>query len=181
MKKISLLLIISVLVLSIYSCKSEEEAKEDAAEEFAEELVEGLLESASDAGVNIDIDEDGETAEMTIEGEDGTVVKFSSEGNEIPDNFPEDVHLVKGEVESVGTVQAAEGEMITVVLNPKDSFNDVVNEIKKEMKSNGWKSSMNMNVDGEAMMMYAKGDNTVTVTVSGKDKLQAAYMVTVAK
>jgi len=182
MKKISLLLIFSTLLLFVFSCKSDEKAKEEAAEEMAEEFVENLLESASDAGVDIDINGDGETAELTIEGEDGTVVKFSNEGNEIPENFPDDVHLIKGEVESVGLVGSDEGEMITVIINPKDSFDDVVKEIKKEMESNGWKSTMNMNVDGEAMLMYMKGDNSATITVSGKEeKLQAAYMVTVAK
>jgi len=170
-----------LLSFFIFSCKSEE-AKEEAAEEIAEEFVEGLLENASNGGVDIEINEDGETAELTIEGEDGTVIKVTNDGNEIPENFPKDVHLVKGDIESAGTMGSDEGEVITVVILPKDSFKDVVAEIKKEMEANGWKSAMNMNMGGEAMFMYSKGENSATITVNGKnDKVEAAYMVTVVK
>jgi hypothetical protein len=186
MKKTNLLVILSLLLLFVYSCKSEEEAKketsEEFAEEFAEEFTENLIESVSDAGIEIDINEDGETAEISIEGEDGTVFKVSNEGKDIPENFPKDVYLVKGDIESVGTMGAAEGEMISVVINPKASYDDVIAKIKKEMKSNGWTNSMSMNVDGEAMLMYAKGNNSATITVNGKeDPIQVAYLVTALK
>lgn len=177
MKRISLLLIFSTLIFFVFSCKSDEKAREEA----AEDIVEGLLENASGGNVDIDVDEKEGTAEMTIEGEDGTKIKVSSGGKEIPENFPNDIFLVKGEIESAGTMASDEGELITVVINPENSFDDVTSEIKKEMKAKGWTSSMNMNMNGEAMMMYAKGDNSVTITVSGEDKIQAAYLATVAK
>ena len=181
MKKISVFALVSLLALFIFSCGSEK-AKEEAAEEAAEEFVEGLLEKASGENINIDINEDGETAEMTIEGADGEKITIKNEGTEIPENFPDDVYLVKGEIESVGSMASGEGEIITVVINPKDGFNDVVAKIKKEMKENGWTSTMNMNMGKDAMLMYTKGENSVTITVNGKDdKVEAAYIVTTAK
>ena len=177
MKKLCVFVLASLFTMLIVSCGSEK-TKEEAAEEFAE----SLLENASGGNVDIDINEDGETSEMTIEGEDGQKITIKSEGNEIPENFPKDIYLVKGEIESSGSMSSGEGEIITVVINPKDGFKDVVAKIKKEMKANGWTSSMNMNMESEAVQMYTKGKNSATITVNGKnDKVEAAYMVTVSK
>ena len=176
MKNLSYLLFSLLFVMIISSCSSEE-AKEEAAEEF----VENLLDKASDK-VDIDINEEDGVAELTIGGEDGEKLTIKNEGTEIPDNFPEDVYIVKGEIESVGSMASGEGELITIMIYPEDGFDDVVKKIKKEMKATGWTSNMNMNMGGEAMLMYTKGENSATITVNGKDKkVEAAYMVTVAK
>lgn len=175
MKKLSVFVLASLFIIGIASCGSEK-----TEEEIAEKLAENLLENATGGNIDIDINEDGETAEFTIEGEDGEKITIKSEGTEIPGNFPSDVYLVKGEIETVGSMASGEGEMITVVINPKDGFNDVVTKIKKEMKANGWTSTMNMNMGGEAMLMYTKGENSATITVTTNDnKVEAAYMVTV--
>lgn len=180
MKKISLFILASLFTVLFISCGNEK-AEEEAAEEMAENLVEGLFEKATGGGIDIDINEDGEEVEMTIGGEDGASITIKDGGKEIPENFPEDVYIVKGEIESAGSVNSGEGNLITVVIYPEDSFKDVVTNIKKEMKTNGWTSAMNMNMGGEAMQMYTKDKNSATITINGKDdKVEVAYLVTVS-
>ena len=177
MKKISVI-ILAGLFLFMMSCNSDEKA----AEEAAESLIEGLFENATGGEINIDVNDDGETVEMTLGGEDGIEISINDEGTDIPENFPEDVYLIKGEVESAVGMNSGEGEIITIVLHPDGKFKAVVSEITKEMKSNGWTSAMNMNMGGEAMQMYTKGENNATITINGKEeKVEVAYIVTVAK
>lgn len=177
MKRIPYFIIASLIVLFTAACSSEK-AKEEAAEEAAEELVENLLEKASE-GVDIDIDEDNSS--ITIEGADGTEVSINA-GKELPANFPDDVYLVKGEIESTLKTESDQGDSFTVAIIPEKSFKEIVAEIKKEMISKGWTSTMNMNMGTEAMQMYMKGENSVTVTISNEDgKTLAGYMVTIMK
>ncbi|MCF6366553.1 MAG: hypothetical protein L3J35_10170 [Bacteroidales bacterium] len=177
MKKFSVI-ILAVLFMFILSCNNDEKA----AEEAAENLIEGLTEYATNSDIDIDINEDGDNGEITISGEDGTEVTIKNEGNEIPEDFPKDVFLVKGEIESAGSISSGEGNIITVVINPEADFKDVVSEITKEMKANGWTSAMNMNMGGEALQMYSKDDNSATVTINKNgEKVEVSYLVTVAK
>ncbi len=177
MKKMSTI-ILAGLFLFMMSCNNDEEG----AEEAAENLVEGLFENATGGDIDINVDKDGESVEMTIGGEEGVEISINEEGKEIPDNLPKGVYLIKGDIESVVSMDSGEGEIITIVIFSEDSFKDVVSEITKEMKANGWKSTMNMNMGGEAMQMYSKDKNSVTITINGKEeKVEVAYIVTVAK
>jgi hypothetical protein len=177
MKKTPYFLIALIFLILTAACSDEEKEKE-AKEEAAEEFVEKLIETAADNDIKIDIDEDN--AELTVEGPEGTEFSLKSEGNEIPDNFPDDVYIVKGEIESAGSMSSNEGEVFTIGIIPEKSFKDIVALIKKEMLAKGWKSTMNMNMGDEAMQMYIKGENSATITVTKEDgKTMVGYMVTV--
>ena len=177
MKKISVI-ILAGLFLFMMSCNNDEKA----AEEAAENLIEGLFENATGGNIDIDVNDDGETVEMTLGGENGIEISINDEGTEIPENLPEDVYLIKGEIESAISMNSGEGEIITIVLHPEGDFKTVVSKITKEMKSKGWTSAMNMNIGGEAMQMYTKDKNSTTITINGKEeKVEVAYIVTVAK
>lgn len=204
--KNSVIILIGFFVLSISSCGgNDEKTSEEKGKKFAENLIEGLIEHAAkedgkDVDVNIDLDnldkdggvmsikdEDGkevnisaEDGKLTVKGEDGEEVVFSGNEKEIPKSIPSDVYIVEGEVESAGTVKSKDGELLTFSIKSKDSFDDVIAEISKEMKSKGWKSSMNMNMGGESMQMFTKDDNSATITSKKKDEYaEVAYMVTV--
>lgn len=180
MKRIPYFIIASLIIIFTTACSSEK-AKEEAAEEAVEELAENLLNKTGEGNVDIDIDQDGENAKMTIEGPDGQEITVDA-GKEIPADFPEDVYLVKGEIESAGKMDSEEGGIYTVAIIPEKSFKEVVAEIKKEMTSKGWTSTMNMNMGDEAMQMYMKGESSVTVTITKEDgKTVAGYMVTSSK
>ncbi len=201
MKNLSII-ILALATILFSSCFSEEK-QEETGKKIAEGIFEKILEkAAAEDGKNIDVDIDldkamdgggmtitdengkeikitGDDGELKISGEDGEEVTFSGNTKEIPDNFPKDVYLVKGEIESVGNMNSKKGSMITVVIKPENSKEDVISKIKNEMKSNGWKSEMDMNMGGEAMFIYKKDKNSATITINGKDKdLKAAYMVT---
>jgi len=183
---------------------NDEKTSEEKGKKFAENLLEGIIEHAAkedgkDIDVNIDFDNTSEDGVMTIKGEDGEEVKiagedgkltitgengeevvFSDNEKEIPKSIPDDVYIADGEVESSGTVKSGEGEIITFSIKSKDNFSDVISKISKKMKSNGWKSNMNMNMGGESIQMFTKGDNSATITSKKKDNYaEVAYMVTV--
>lgn len=206
MMKNSIIILAAFFIFSTFGCGgSDEKSSEEMGKKFAESLMEKVIEHAAkedgkDIDVNIDLDNlDKDGGVMTVKGEDGKEVKittedgklsvtnedgeevvFSSNDKEISKSLPEDVYVVSGDVESAGTIKSENGEMITFTIKTKDSFDDVVAKISKEMKANGWKSSMNMNMGGEAMQMYTKDDNSATITSKKKDDYaEVAYMVTV--
>lgn len=177
MKKISVI-ILATLFIFMMSCNNDEKA----AKEAAENIVEGLFENATGSDVDIDINEDGENVEMTIGGEDGIEISINDTGTDVPENFPDDVYLIDGEIESAISMNAGKSDIVTVVVFSEDDYKDIVSKITKEMGSNGWTSGMNMNIGKEAMRMYTKGDNSVTITINGKEKkVEITYIVTVAK
>jgi len=186
MKKYSIIILASLFVVLTVGCgeNNKEEKSKDLSQKFAESLIEGIVEhAASEDGKNVDIDidlnKDG-TGGIIIKGENGEEVVFSGNKNEIPETFPKDVYLVKGEIESVGSMKSNEGEIITVVIKAKDNFKDAVEKIKSEMKDNGWASTMNMNMDGDSMQIYTKEDKSVTITANNKKEVvEVVYIVTV--
>ncbi len=204
MIKNSIIILASLFLFLTTGCGSDEESSEKMGKKFAESLMETVIEHAAkedgkDIDVNIDLDnisedgvmtikgEDGkevkiagEDGKLTISGEDGEEVVFSGNEKEIPKSIPDDVYIIDGDVDVAGTMKSGEGEIITFTIKSKDSFNDVVSKISKEMKSNGWKSNMNMNMGGESMQMFTKDDNSATITSKKKDDYaEVAYMVTV--
>jgi len=156
----------------IFACTSE-----------GEKNTENAIETITSGDVDIEINEDKETGKMTIEGEDGKSVTIEASGKEVPENFPDDIFLVKGDIESAGSMASGEMEIITVVIFPQSGFDDVIQKIKKEMKSKGWKSAMNMNMGDQAILNYTKEKNNVAITISKDEdgKVEVGYMATIEK
>ena len=205
MIKNSIIILAGLFVFLTIGCSSDEESSEKMGKKFAESLMEKVIEHAAkengkDVDVNIDLDnldKDGgvmsikdengkevnvsaKDGDLKITGEDGEEVVFSNNEKEIPKSIPSDVYIVEGSVESAGTVKSKDGELLTFSIKSKNKFDDVIAKISKEMKSSGWKSSMNMNMGGESMQMFTKGDNSATISSKKKDEyVEVAYMVTV--
>jgi len=204
MIKNSIIILASLFLFFATGCGSDEEISEKTGKKFAESLMETVIEHAAkedgkDIDVDIDLDNISKDGVMTIKGEDGKEVKitgedgkltmsgengekvvFSGNEKEIPKSIPDDVYIINGDVDVAGTMKSGEGELITFTIKSKDGFNDVVSKILKEMKSNGWKSNMNMNMGGESIQMFTKGDNSATITSKKKDDYaEVAYMVTI--
>jgi len=179
MKKISVI-ISAALFTFVMSCNNDEKA----AEEAAENLIENIVKNVSDADIDIDVDinQEEENGEITISGEDGTEISIKNEGSEIPENFPEDIYLIKGEIESAVSMNAGESDIVTIVIFSEDNYKDIVSDITKGMESNNWAIVLNMNIGKEAMRQYTKDDNSVTITINGKEeKVEITYIATVAK
>ncbi len=179
MKTISLIMSLFVLSFFVVSCGSDE-SKEKSAEKMAENLVENMIEKSSNGEVDIDIDQDGENTEMTIEGENGESVTVNVNSKEVPANFPKDIYIVDGTIETAGTVKTAKGELLSLIILPKADFNSVSAEIPKQMKAKGWKTDLNMNLDGSNMYRFTKGENSATINVTvDAGKTTVSYSVTV--
>ncbi len=177
-----LLHLISILAIFIFSASSCGNTDEKVAEKSSEKIAEKLIENATGNDVDIDVDKNGETGSITIKGDNGEEVTISTNGNEIPDNFPSDIYLPGGDIASVGTINSGEGDIITIVFNVKENINEIAEKILKEMKANGWKSEMNMTTGEGGLQMYSKDDNSLTVTIGkDNDQTQVSYMATVAK
>lgn len=179
MKTIKTILSFAIIVFFTTSCGNNDES---ISEKASEKLSEKIIENATGNKVDIDVDKDGDKGSLTIKGDNGEEITISSEGKDIPDNFPSDIYLIDGEIVSVGTVNSTDGDIITVVKSTDASLEDTGSKITKEMKAEGWKSEMNMTTADGGMQMYSKDDNSVTVTLGKEDgKTQVNYMVTVSK
>ena len=173
--------LISILAIFIFSASSCGNTDEKVAEKNSEKIAEKLIKNATGNDVDIDIDKNGETGSITIKGDKGEEVTISSNGNKIPDNFPSDIYLPGGDIASVGTI-SGEGDIITIVLNVKESTKEIAEKILNEMKTNGWKSEMNMTTGEGGLQMYSKDDNSLTITIGkDNDQTQVSYMATVTK
>jgi len=177
MTKFNLLIVVAVFFLSLSACSS---GKSD--EEKAEDMTESIIEMATGKDVDVNISEDSESGSITLKGEDGEEVSFSANETELPDDFPSDIYIVKGTIQGVGAMSSADGQVVTFgVLTDKD-FSEVAAKLKKEMESNGWKNTMDMNQDKTSMQMYTKDDKSATITVAKQtDGTEVAYMVSYKK
>ena len=177
MKKINLIIAVSIFFLALSSCGS---GKSD--EEKAADFAESFIENVTGNDVDIDLDKDGESGSITIKGEDGEEVTFSSDETELPDDFPSDVYVVNGERQGVGAMSSNEGQVVTFGVKTDEDFSDVKEKIIEEMKSNGWENTMTMGAGEESMQMYTKDDKSATITVTKEtEKVLVTYMVTYKK
>ncbi len=175
MKTLHLISILSLFIIFSTSCGNNNENS-------SEKIAEKIIENATGNKVDLDVNKNGDKGSITIKGDKGEEMTISSNGNEIPDNFPSDIYLVEGEIASVGTINSGEGDIITIVINVKDESEEISKRILKEMKANGWKNEMNMTTGEGGMQMYSKDDNSLTVTMGkDNDKTQVSYMATVSK
>jgi|GEM_PF-2341069 hypothetical protein len=177
MKRINYYLLSAVFVILISGCKSEEEKQKEA----AENLIENLIENVTDQNIDINVDKAKESSEITINGENGESVTVTNNEKTIPKNFPDDVYLVKGNIETAGSINSQEGELITISIFASESFNTLVSDIKKQMEAKAWKSTMNMTTGTESVQIFTKNKNSATITIANEDKVTVNYLVSVSK
>jgi len=117
-----------------------------------------------------------------VEKNNDEEISFSTDEKKILLDFPDDVYLVKGKVESVGSMTSDEGKILTITILSEKVFKEIVSTLKYKMVSNGWENTMEMNMEKEALLMYSKNNNSTTITVALADnKTQISYFVTVVK
>ena len=179
MKTLHLISALAIFALFTTSCGNNDEK---AAKKTSEEIAEKMIENATGNKVDVDVDKNGDKGSITIKGDNGEEVTISSNGDEIPDNFPSDIYLAEGEIASVGSINSGENNIITIVMNVKEKTEKIAEKIAKEMKANGWKSEMNMTTDEGGMQMYSKEDNSLTITIGKENgQTQINYMATISK
>ena len=177
MKKINAIILAGILFFALTSCGGNEKTDE----EKAAELTESIIKNVTGNDVDIDVDEDGETGSVTIKGENGEEITFGS-NEELPDDLPSDVYIIKGEMQGVGNISSDKGQVVTFSIKTDKDISDLKKEIEKEMESNDWKSGMNMSVPEGAMLNYTKDEKGVTITIGEeKEETIVTYMVSYKK
>jgi hypothetical protein len=146
-------------------------------ERAEEKVAEGILGSLT--GTDIEIDSDGEDGKITIKGKDGEELTIGGSQTELPEDFPSDVYLIDGDIESIGMIKTNEGSIVTFQMYSTDELADLVKDLKKGMESNGWESNMSMESGNESTMVYAKGEaNTMVIFSKQDEKVLVGYNVT---
>lgn len=174
MKKLVVISLSAVIALMFTACID--------SEKVAEKATEKIIEKASGEKIDLETSKDGKTSKVVIKDKDGEEVSFSGGDDEIPEDFPKEIYVPKGTVESSGTISSGEGSMITVNIICEKSFKEIKEKLNEEMKNSGWKAQQTMEVDESAMLNYTKGNDTATITINKEgDKTSVSYMIGLSK
>lgn len=170
MKKLVVISLSAVIAFMFTACID--------SEKVAEKATEKIIENASGEKIDLETSKDGKKSKVVMKGEDGEEVTFSGGDDEIPEDFPKEIYIPKGKVESSGTISSGEGSMITVNIISEKSFKDIKEKLIEEMKNTGWEADQTMEVDESAMLNFTKGDDTATITINKEgDKTSVSYMI----
>jgi hypothetical protein len=98
-------------------------------------IAEKAAETAVEGATGVKVEDDGDS--VTIETDEGTVEVGSGEGD-LPEDFPDDVPVYDGAIDSHNKVSTPDGVMWSVVLSTSDNFDNVVSWYKAELSSTDW-------------------------------------------
>lgn len=123
--------------------------------------------------------------EMGVEKSGESTYKYKSKEGEaevgenvdLPKDWPSDVAVYEGKITSASSSKG--GKSFWIVIQTKDSADDVNNFYAKEMKDAGWKESSTSNYSGTTSTSYQKDKKTTTVTHS-KDSYSGKNNVTIS-
>lgn len=133
--------------------------EQEQAEERAEEAIK--------ANTGDDADVDMGDGRMTVKTEDGTF-QMSEDGDlKLPDGFPDDVFVLDDHKISWST-SSAEAQHVTY--KTSTDMAKAVEEYKKEMADDGWKSEFTTETPEGTMLSFKKGENRTANVSIGKDK-----------
>lgn len=147
MKKILLVLLITLLVLGLISCGN-------AREKAAENMLENILEEEAGGEVDVDVDDGG--GSITISNDEG---EFSIQGDEdgMPwpsDKLPANVPEVKG-VKVVSVMDAGTG--VSIIF--QDCNVNIAQDYISQIEANGWEIMMNMDSEGFHIISATNSQN----------------------
>jgi len=116
--------------------------------------------------------------QMTIQTKDGTTTYAGGKGTKVPADFPQDVLVYPG-----ATVKFSHSvpQGHNLLLETKDSAEQVLDAYKEKMTAAGWKEEMSMNQGEQAMRIYKKAERTASLTVGSADKQTQIILTVVEK
>jgi hypothetical protein len=139
-----------------------------------ERAVEKQIEKETGSDAHVDVSEKG----MTISGktEEGEFTVSSGDEAKIPDDFPADVFIYRPSQAKMA-VKLPEGYSVAFTTSADQSA--VVGAYEKEMTAKGWTEESSMQMGGNSVMVYAKGDRSASVTIAAaEDELTIHLTVT---
>jgi hypothetical protein len=164
-RALTVLALVGLLGFPLAGCSK---AAEDTAEKAAEEAMEEAT------GGEVDIEDDGDSVTITTEGEDGESVTISGgDTAEVPDSFPDDFPLYKGDVVGSSSLTSGEGSMVTVSVETDDDPDDIKAYFEDQLDAKGWNILFQSDVsqDGQTAMNYTveKGGRNGSVGIVSDD------------
>jgi len=143
------------------------------AERAVEKMAERSITDSGGRNAKVDIAEDS----MTIETDEGTLKIAGGDAAKLPASFPKDVLVYKGaKLQTV--MEVPQG--YTLMLQTGDAVSKVQEAYQTKMTSEGWSKEMAMDMGAQKMLVFKKGERTVSVVLSSEDDSATQIAMTVA-
>ncbi len=126
-----------------------------------EKKAETAIEDATGGQADVDIDKNS----MTINTDAGSLQIGDTAS--IPADFPDDVHVADGTVKTA--MQLTENDGFSLSLESSDSVADLKTEYENNLASDGWETTMSLELQGVVTMSAEKDDRIVSVIISETD------------
>jgi hypothetical protein len=118
-------------------------------------------------GSDADVDISGNNFNITGKTEDGAFSLSSGEGTEVPEGFPDDVLIYRpSSVESAMVMP----EGLSLTLKTDDGDEEIGEAYKSEMIAKGWSEQASIDMGGQSMLAYKKGDRAANITIVPSDE-----------
>lgn len=124
----------------------------------AENVAEKAISSATNGAVDVDID--GKT--LTVNTETGSIQ--AGENVDLPDDFPSDVYVVDGDLQSALQTPGNNGFQLSI--STSKSLADVKSMYQQELESEGWTITSSLDLGVGFNLFAEKGSKITTVTIS---------------
>ena len=140
-------------------------------------LVENKMERDLQKQLGGDVDIDMDNGEINIQTEDGS---FQAGGNvKIPEDFPEDVYVVEGEL--ISAMKNVVGVGTQVMISTDKSISEVAELYNGKLVEEDWDIQVSMNLGEGAMLSAVKGERQVSVSVNEGEDSKTAVILTIVE
>ncbi|MBU2566773.1 hypothetical protein KKG46_04420 [Patescibacteria group bacterium] len=154
------------LVLFGAGCNPFQKAEEKAQEKTAEALAEKMLESMG--GGNVDVDIDGDSANVKLKGEDGEEMMFGEEVK-LPNDLPDAIRVYPGATPKAVFKGMGGPGAVTITLQTNDSVADVAEWYDNEYEGD-FEQNQVISVNGSEMRTYDSGDEQIVISIGTDDE-----------
>lgn len=115
-----------------------------------------ISENAIEDATGVRVDEDGSS--VTIEGEDGSTITYDDEGTELPEDYPDDVPVYDGTIDSSWETKDEKGTTYAIAIKTTDATEDVVAWYEEQLADKGWEIKTTFKDESSGMVSAEKDD-----------------------
>ena len=124
-----------------------------------------VAEKAVEDATGVDVEDDS----VTITGPDDQEVTVSGSEGELPEDFPDDIPVPKGDISNSSKISAGESTEYYVTIDVDDEPKDAYESLKSDLEDDGYTITSDMFIqDAEGdrgMLGFEKGDERGTAVV----------------
>lgn len=141
------------LAVALLGCqKAQEKVMEEVAEKAIEQEVGGDAKVEANNG-SLNIQADGASVQINAQG-----------GVKLPENLPKDV-FVPTDANITLANSTPDGAMIS--FSQPVGLDKASSQMREQMQKNGWTQTADLNMNGQRMITYTKGEQEAALMVSG--------------